>query len=231
MSHDRREFLSRVAAGAALGVFPFALDVPHALLASTPPDHRDLPRVPDEWDLRWPDRITGKYRTVFDVPEIESGYGVWRATLWTHQYHEILGVAPKDMSVVVVLRHNGVALALRQDYWDRHALGKEGKVTHPVTQEPTDRNPVLLASSRGEVPAQFDEVALDRLIARGAVVLACDLALQDVIDRAVRKSGAKPEDARREAVGALVPGVILQPSGVFAVMRAQDAGCKYLRAS
>src|SRR5690348_1628848 len=39
MSHDRREFLSRVAAGAALGLFPLALDVPNALLASTPPDH------------------------------------------------------------------------------------------------------------------------------------------------------------------------------------------------
>jgi hypothetical protein len=28
-----------------------------------------------------------------------------------------------------------------------------------------------------------------------------------------------------------VKGVILQPSGVFAALHAQDVGCKYLRAS
>lgn len=231
MIPDRREFLSRAAAGAALGVFPMSLDVLRALHAPTLMDHAGPSRAPDEWDLAWPNRVTGKYRAVFDVPEIESGYGVWRATLWTHQYRDVLGVRPGDMSVVVVLRHHGVALALRQEYWDRYELGKEGSVTHPITQQPTDRNPVLLSSARGEVPARFDEAALDRLLARGAIALACDLALQDVIDHAVKKSGARPDDARREAVSALVPGVILQPSGVFAVMRAQDAGCKYLRAS
>jgi hypothetical protein len=29
----------------------------------------------------------------------------------------------------------------------------------------------------------------------------------------------------------LVPGIILQPSGVFAVVLAQDSGCRYVRAS
>jgi intracellular sulfur oxidation DsrE/DsrF family protein len=29
----------------------------------------------------------------------------------------------------------------------------------------------------------------------------------------------------------LLPGVTLQPSGVFAVLRAQEAGCQYLLAS
>jgi hypothetical protein len=38
-------------------------------------------------------------------------------------------------------------------------------------------------------------------------------------------------DARKQAIAALVPGVILQPSGVFAALRAQEAGCLYLRAS
>ena len=29
----------------------------------------------------------------------------------------------------------------------------------------------------------------------------------------------------------VVPGVILQPSGVFATLRAQEAGCQYLLAT
>jgi len=39
------------------------------------------------------------------------------------------------------------------------------------------------------------------------------------------------EEARKQAIGYMVPGVILQPSGVFAAIHAQDVGCKYLRAS
>jgi intracellular sulfur oxidation DsrE/DsrF family protein len=29
----------------------------------------------------------------------------------------------------------------------------------------------------------------------------------------------------------LIPGIVLQPSGVFAVLRAQEAGCNYILAS
>jgi intracellular sulfur oxidation DsrE/DsrF family protein len=37
--------------------------------------------------------------------------------------------------------------------------------------------------------------------------------------------------ARKKAESFLVPGVSIVPSGVFAVIRAQEAGCAYVRAS
>jgi hypothetical protein len=37
--------------------------------------------------------------------------------------------------------------------------------------------------------------------------------------------------ARKQVIGYLVPGVILQPSGVFAATLAQGAGAAYLKAS
>ena len=46
-----------------------------------------------------------------------------------------------------------------------------------------------------------------------------------------KKDYVSPEEARKQAIAALVPGVILQPSAVFAALHAQDVGCKYLRAS
>ena len=46
-----------------------------------------------------------------------------------------------------------------------------------------------------------------------------------------KKESANEADARKQAMGFLVAGVILQPSGVFAALHAQDVGCKYLRAS
>ena len=38
-------------------------------------------------------------------------------------------------------------------------------------------------------------------------------------------------EARARAIAGIIPGVILQPSGVFAVIRAQEAGCVYIKAS
>jgi hypothetical protein len=47
----------------------------------------------------------------------------------------------------------------------------------------------------------------------------------------VGKEIVSDELARERAIGYLVPGVVLQPSGVFAAIGAQDAGCTCLRAS
>jgi hypothetical protein len=224
----RRAFLDQLAVGAvgtaALGALPLALG------AASP--HRGTSPAPSgAWNVSWPRRITGKHRVVLDVPEVDSGYGVWRASIWAQQYAEVLATPERELSTVLVLRHNGVVLGMRQAFWDEYGIGKKKSATHPVTLEPTDRNPALLSSSRGEVPAQFDGWALDRLIARGAVVLACNLALADCVQLVQTKTGLNPEAAREKALGYLVPGVIMQPSGVFAALRAQEVGCNYLRAS
>ncbi len=226
MSQNRREFIERLTAGAMLATVPFSAD---AIRAFGPASRSVLPA--EEWDLSWTNRLTGKYRAVFDVPEIDSGYGVWRASIWANQYMEVLKAAPKDLSSVVVLRHNGIALAMQQSFWDTYGIAKENKVTHPVTQQGTDRNPALLSSTRNEVPADFDDVALDKYIGRGGIALACNLAFDDMIQLVVKKDGATAEAARKTALAGLVRGVILQPSGVFAALHAQDVGCKYLRAS
>lgn len=190
------------------------------------------PAIPAaEWDQSWFGRIKGKHKAIFDVPEIESGYGVWRASIWVKQYGEVLGTKVADMTPVLVLRHNAIVLAMQQAYWDKYGVGAANKVTHPVTLEPTDRNPVLLSSSRNEIPATFDAFALDQFIARKNIVLACNLAFQDVVDTVKAKDGVSDDEARKRALSMLVPGVIMQPSGVFAALRAQEAGCTYLRAS
>jgi len=225
MPIDRRDFVGRVATGALFAGLPLPVDASIRVL--------DRSRAPaaEDWDLTWVDRLTGKYRAIFDVPEIDSGYGVWRASIWGKQYQEVLGAKPNELSTVLVLRHHGISLAMQQAYWDKYAIGKDKNVLHPITQQGTDRNPALLASSRNEVPAMFDEAELDRFLARGGIVLACNLALQDVVEQIQKKEKVSADDARKRAIAFMVPGVILQPSGVFAALHAQDAGCKYIRAS
>ena len=38
-------------------------------------------------------------------------------------------------------------------------------------------------------------------------------------------------EAEKRAKARIIPGVILQPSGFFAVLKAQDEGCKYMMGS
>jgi hypothetical protein len=175
--------------------------------------------------------VNGKYRACFDVPEIESGYGVWRASLWVQQYTDVLKTTPRDCSPVLILRHNAIVLAMQQGFWGKYEISKKNIVKHPVSGEATDRNPALLSSARGEVPSTVDALALDQFITRGGIALACNLALDDMVDVVAKRDATSTETSRAVAVAALVPGVILQPSGVFAAIRAQDAGCRYLRAT
>jgi hypothetical protein len=226
MSQNRREFIERLSAGAVLAGVPLSADVLRAFAPRSPASP-----LAEEFDLSWTNRVSGKYRAVFDVPEIDSGYGVWRASIWAKDYADLLKASPKDCSAVVVLRHNGIALAMQQSFWDTYGVSKSKPVIHPITQQATDRNPVLLSSSRGEVPAMLDDVALDKFLARGGIALACNLAFDDMIELVTKKDGGTPEAVRKTALAGLVPGVIIQPSGVFAALHAQDVGCKYLRAS
>ena len=219
MPSTRREFIDRIALGAvslgALPLSPLALDA----APTAAPDPR--------WDLGWVQRVTGKHRVVLDVPEIDSGYGVWRASFWASQYQQVLGAAPRDLATVLVLRHTGIMLAMRDAFWQQYGVGKAKGAMHPVSMSPTDRNPALLT----DVPAPFDDLALDRLIARGGIVLACSLAFEEPVRMIKASEGLSDDAARARAVEMLVPGVILQPSGIFAVIRAQEAGCRYVRAS
>ena len=214
----RRQFLreatSNLAALAALGVVP-------------PP--RPVSAVED-WDLKWPDRLTGKRKAVFDIVDIESGFGVFRAAVWAGQCVDMLGDSASNVSPVIVLRSHALVLALQQSFWDEYAVGRLMRVTHPVSLKDTARNPVLMDASDG-LPAALLTATLSRQLARGATVLACNLALQSWVDAIRQKKRISDAEARKEAVSALVPGVILQPSGVLAAAMAQENGCVYIRAS
>lgn len=220
----RREFIGRSAASAALGAL-----LPADLAAlGTPDDH--APASGESWNLVWPAKVTGRHKAVFDVPEIESGFGVWRAAAWANQNREVLKASLRDVSTVLVLRHNAIILALKNAFWEKYGIGKLKQVMHPITNEPTPRNPALMTDKDG-VPAPWDKLGLPTQLASGVVVLACNLALRDCVELIQKQTNASAEVAHQEAVDALIPGVILQPSGVFAVVRAQEAGCAYVRAS
>lgn len=229
MHPDRRHFLDSIATGAlglgglslGLGAFPDALGATEMAEAYASAD----------WDVTWYRRLRGRVRTVFDVPEVEAGYGVWRASLWARQFEQVLGIQPSRLSTALVLRHNAIVLAMTQAFWDRYGLADLAKPAHPVTGETIRRNPALLGVADG-VNATQATFALPEFLARGGVALACDLALQDLVAVVQRVDGVDEATATTRAREGLVPGVILQPSGIFAALYAQVAAqALYIRAS
>ena len=224
MTTNRRHFLEAAAVNAA------ALAVlPRSLFASMPKDLSPISQS-DDWDLAWPARLSGKYRAVFDCTEPENGYGVWRANAWANQNMSVMKAARADVTPAIVLRHNAIILAMQQSFWEKYGIGEMKKVTHPLTMEVTKKNPALL-DERDGIPAPFSDSGLAKQLGRGVVVLACNLALQDCIDLIKNTEKVTEQAARKQAIAYLVPGVILQPSGVFAAVRAQEAGAAYVKAS
>jgi intracellular sulfur oxidation DsrE/DsrF family protein len=210
MTTTRREFVERMAIGAAMaGGIPLSIKP-----GSNNPELKNT--AADEWNLEWPNQLTGKHKAVFDAAGVEGGAGVWRAMMWGKQYQRFLSATPADLSSVVVLRHDAIILAMQQDFWDKYQIGKEKKVLD-FNDKPTDKNPAV--------------AILEELIKAGTIALACNMAFADCVNLVKKKENVSEEEARKLAIAQIVPGVILQPSGIFAVVRAQEAGCVYVRAS
>lgn len=225
MDATRRDFLGKITAGAAsISVVPFALAITSCAAEGSN-------QSAGEFDLAWPGKLTGKHKAVFDMADIESGYGLWRGNAWAGQVQQFMNAAPTDVSLATILRHNAISLAMDQAYWDKYGIGKAKSVMHPMTGQQTDKNPVLLGPADG-VPAPFDAAALPKQQERGVIFLACNLAFSlDCVPTVAKAEKVSEEEARKIALSHILPGVLLQPSGVFAATRAQEAGCTYVKAS
>ena len=127
MDATRRDFLGKVTAGAAAySALPFALAISACAAEGSS-------QTAGEFDLTWPNKLTGKHKAVFDMAEIESGYGLWRGMAWAGQVQQYQGAAPTDVSLVTILRHNAIYLAMDQAFWDKYGVGKAMSVMHPMT--------------------------------------------------------------------------------------------------
>lgn len=228
MSSSRRDFVERLAGGAAGAVLFGAAP---AALSAMPLGVAPTGVTAGAWDLSWTERLKGEYKVVVDSPEVEEGGGVMRASVWSKGYADAMGTKASQCSTVLVLRHNAIVLAMRSEYWAEYKLGEKEKVNDPVTNKPAVRNPVLLNSKDHGTPAQYDDLALDKFIGRGNVVLGCGLAFEGMVANVKEQDKVSDAAATEKATRMLVPGVILQPSGVFAVVRAQQAGCWYMKGS
>jgi hypothetical protein len=72
-----------------------------------------------------------------------------------------------------------------------------------------------------------DDFAIDRLLERGVVFGASNIALQIQSKMLAGNAGVTAEEAAKEWAANVIPGITIVPSGTWGVNRAQEAGCTY----
>lgn len=92
--------------------------------------------------MSWTDRGTGKYRAVFDSPGVAQGSALFRAVAWCDIYKEVYGAERKEMSPVIVFRHEAIPLIMSHAYWERFEIGKELKIRDEKGHKWAKANPL-----------------------------------------------------------------------------------------
>jgi intracellular sulfur oxidation DsrE/DsrF family protein len=225
-STNRRGFIAAVAGGtAALAATGFTARELLAQGGGFP----SYPAPQGGWDLSWLEKIErAKHRMVFDMPQIESGMAFTNALTYMKGYGEVYKTPDAEFGLVVVCRHAALPAVLNDATWATLKYGEKNKINDPATGVPMLRNPY---SKAADTPGTNSELSIEALIARGVIVLACNLSMMRNASILAKETGMSTEEARAAITAALIPGVMRQPSGVFGVARAQEAGCHFLRST
>ena len=201
----RRRFFGRLSGVAVLGLVGF---MPRPLQAQMEVARSDGPD--------WPGALKGRRRQLVDAYEANAGFPLAFA-------HTFL-VTNESATAVIVLRHGAFPIALGHAMWAKYKIGETFKIIDPETEAPATKNP-FLDPKPGVL--LMDEMALDRLLARGAVVGACNIALQVQSKMLAGNAGVSAEEAATEWAANVISGITLIPSGTWGVNRAQESGCTY----
>jgi intracellular sulfur oxidation DsrE/DsrF family protein len=221
----RRGFIGTIAAGAgALGV---ALLPPLYLnaepLTEITKETTD-PETPDEWF----NKIKGKHRIIFDVthPAEILPFAWPRVFLITN---DKTGTPVKDCSVIVVLRSKAIPFAFEDRVWEKYKFGNKFKIDDPTTNAPAVRNP-FWKPAKGDftIPGMGEvQIGINELQADGVMFCVCNNAIAVQSGLIAKDVKMNADEVRNEWIKGLLPDIMVVPSGVWAVGRAQEHGCAY----
>lgn len=231
MPTPRRKFIGQLVTGGAA----YAVSACAGTIAAETPSPAPAPRPADpKWDLSWTDKLSsGLHKQVFDTPEISEGTSLHMARMFYVNYKDVYSTPEADLRAVMVFRHEAIPVVLGDAVWAHYPfLGKKlTKLKDPTTGEWTQRNPFLNAKADDKHALIWSDGGLDTLIKRGAIVLACNLAFTGFASQIAERTKQPKDVVHEELKAALVPGVTLVPSGIFGVIRAEQGGCSYIRAT
>ncbi len=172
----------------------------------------------------WLAKVTGKHRQLFDAPDVNSGFASIFAATYLRTMTETYKLKPGDANVVIVYRHFAMPLLLNDAMWAKYKIGSVVNVTDPVTKAPSLRN-IYYKAKEGDM--MMPAASIEKMATMPVTLLACGVALEVISGKAAAAVKVDPAVAKKEWAANLVPGAVVVPSGVLAVARAQEIGCKY----
>jgi hypothetical protein len=194
----RRSFLARLAAAPFLGAV-FA-----ATAAAAPAADGGGAFVPARHpEDDWFDTLAGKHRFFFDTTTVAAiGQGIFFANNYFTANKSGYGLEPKDLAVVIGMRHQSTAFAFSDAMWAKYGAGlaeRANNFTDPKTN--------------------VVHFAVCQMATR-----ACSMAI-------ARHTGGKPEEIYTELTSNLIPNAHMVPAGIVAVNRAQERGYSFVAVS
>jgi hypothetical protein len=210
-SKPRRGFFKRMAAGAVALGLP-ALAAAPARAAAGSEDGPD-----------WPGELKGRHRQVVDAYAANDGFPL----AFAYSFVATNGPATAGnvpATAVMVLRHEALPLALNDAVWQKYKIGQSLNILDPELKAPATKNPFLAPKSGVLL---VDDMAIDRLLANGAVIGACNIALKVLSGKLAPNAGVSAEEAAKEWAANVIPGITVIPSGTWGLNRAQERGCTY----
>ncbi len=222
IENSRRKFLSKLAltAGATAGLSA----IPKELIPGESITSSSNALEADIWFLK---NVKGVHRVVYDAPEPHDGFPVIWSWVFMTTNNET-GTRDEDMTSMVVLRHNTIAYALNDAIYEKYDIGEFFGVKDARTGKWAKRNP-MWEPKEGDFPASVIQ-GIKQQQSRGALFCVCEMAMKMDSGDVARKMKLDPEEVKKDWYANLHPGIQPVPSGVWALGRAQEHGCKYIYA-
>lgn len=220
---ERRSFLSRLAAGAAVvGGAVFGSRPAAAQSTSAAAPFRPARHAQDDWL----DQIPGTHRFILDTT---SPSGLGSSLIFANNFfiasQNGYGLGNADAAVVIVLRHNSTAFAYTDAMWAKYgkAIGDAaGGFDDPKTKTRPTVNVYNVSGYGSALPN--NNVTLDALIGRGVHFAVCQMATRRFAGAIAAAQKLDVEVVYKELTSNLVKNSHLVPAGIVAVNRAQERG-------
>jgi hypothetical protein len=223
----RRDFLGQIAASAAV-----VAGVAYApSLMAQQPARSASPATAGAWDDSWVGRLTAKHKAVFDSPQIENGMALLNTLTYLQGMRDVQSAGAGAVQAVIVIRAMAIPMAFNDAMWKKYEIGKIRKIKESNSDNWVTANPYLNGAGGwvGAAPSPDGMAAtMAWLGSHGNILLGCDIAVGHFANEIARDLKLDATAVTKELKANLVPGMILQPSGVYAAARAQEAGCVYV---
>ena len=172
----------------------------------------------------WLDQGGQRHRIVFDTI---STKGAGEALNFADNFYQSnqsgYGVAGKDLSVVIILRHYSAVFGFNDAGWAKFgaALSDWGQLAEvgikPATANPYNAGPLdPKLFSRGR--------RLNGVAGQGARFAVCEVASRAVAFMVSKATGADTNAVLDEMRANLIPGAVMVPAGIVTFNRAQEKG-------